>query len=341
MKNIKNIKIVSNEQKRRMMDVLSGAVLAPSELTKYKKMLPASCFVSGNKAVLDMDAVEKYLVSTSQLSFATDTASRWKSSLLNIEGKEERYVAMKVLAATDYGCQLTQPIYQLIADIAKVEVKKVSSNNADKTLQLVKDVCDILDISPDEYYKSTISRKAMTTTMIENAVKNINARIKKSKDKRIVAKDIKIMADPSMKEMKADVRTYGPKCSISSIYKGTNMRPDILLAYNAEGERKYLVEEHFGWHGSESYNAKQQKKVQNCIDNMIPMFITADSSKSIHLDKATGLDGLEEKVWTWQLNQIYLGETEMDAVVASLYNMMEYAGILKFMPTPDKLFLKN
>lgn len=312
-------KIVTKEEKARMIEVLKGS--DPIEKEKIKKGLPSICFKSGNTSAINWKQLDTYLQTTEDLLFSKQLAKAWKGMLSQISNPSERWVLMEYLATSQYGCTLTENLYNHIAYHAGLKVKKHAS-----TTNMIRSISDKFGI-PEAKIQDAINSKGryMSETLMANAVKNINRKIASSKSKKVAAKQVSLLVNPKLSEFRA--------------YGKSKLRPDIVVKYNEDGEMSYLCHEHFGWKGSADYIAKMTRKMSYCVDNGIPFFYSAPAVNDVFIEECdTDKCEIEKKVYNWCKANYFVSETSADAIYMAIDNMLSYINMENFNMPIEELF---
>ena len=320
---MKHFIVTKNEKENIIKTLKEGSDLIAIEA--IKKTLPGKCFIAGNKSAIDWDFLDKYLKVPA--TFSSMVSTRWAGKLSEMPDNHSRYVLAKYLASKDFGCNLTEGIYnQIFAELGYAPAKK-NEQVVDK--QTVRLVSDRLGIQSDDIWecicKANKAGKTMPTTMIANAIANIQKNITKSKSKKVREMEVKLYADPKIGE----VRAYGTK----------RYRPDITITYKKNGENVLLIAEHFGWTGSQQYTDKETEKVTIAASEGIPMWYTSPFDYPVVIKNApTNYSSLEKDVYNWTKNNWIQSFTSIDATERCLREMLKYAGLEKFMLPIEELF---
>ena len=334
---MKNIFLTTMER-TEIINAVENPSLANAELrAKLKKWLPKSCFVKGNKAAFNVDAIKKYILTEDEISFATVAAKRWGREVKEFPTASQRYEALKAVSLRDVGCQIPGPIMNEIANIMGTTI---SSNVSREDKDYVFD--NIVGITKDDAYdiiERTAGRRFFATQIEKNMVANFQKKIESSKAKVVKALGFKILCDPSLREIAPEVDKFD-KSLKGKVYAGTNMRPDIMMCYNEKGERKILLHEHFGWHGSTEYSKNQTKKLQKAIDGGMALFSSFDCRKSNKLRNYAADSSIYSQVVDWNIAKSYYSSDIATATWKALYSMASYAGVTKYLPDVEDIYFK-
>lgn len=313
-------RLVTKEEKEKIIEILKGA--DPIEKEKIKKSLPSVCFRSGNTSAINWKQLDKYLVTNEDTLFSKQLGAAWKGMLSQVHDPAERYVLMEYLAASQYGCTLTEGLYNNIAYHAGLKVKKHRV-----TTDMVRKISDKFGIPEAKIHAAINTRgRYMAETLMANAVKNINAKIASSKSKKVAAKQVSLLANPTVSEFRA--------------YGKSRLRPDIVVRYMDDGEMAYLCHEHFGWRGSTDYVEKMTRKLSYCVDNGIPFFYSAPAQNDVFIqecdEEARG--SLEAGVYNWCKANYFVSETSADALYIAIERMLSYVNMERFNLPIEELF---
>lgn len=346
MRNFKG-ELTTLKERREILDAVKNPSLENMELRRaLKRTLPKSCFVNGNRAFFDISKIEKYLISEDEIYFASIAAKKWAKEVKEFTDAKSRREALRAVAIRDIGIALPEKIAKEIADIMGVTIEKCSNwKELEQTRALVFDIIEGITLSQadallGETKGKKITSKYFASVIEKNMVENINKLIKSSKSKKLLEKDVFIIDDPRLSDVCEQMIRYD-KSSKGKVYYGTNKLPDIILCYSENGERKVLLHEHYGWHGSLAYDNNQTKKLKLAVDNGMAIFMSFDVRSENKL-KECSLDetDLFMKVYNWNKEKAFYSRDIATATFKALYAMMDYAGLKKYIPAIEDIYFR-
>ena len=334
----------SNYSKPAIIDAFKNPTLSNAKMREeVKSELSSSCFVNGNKSVVDIDKLEEVLLSDDDISFVDLMATR-STGVQQFTTPEERYAFIEAIGVQDVGYLLPQNMIQKISKAMGIKVSRPTIANRRECRDLV---CDYLTVNTSDIYEAVEVAhdkgvKGLPTQLELNLVENICKNIKKSKSKKLKAKDIVILCDPKLSDpvLKAELKKVDP--DLTRPYPGTSMRPDIIVFYTEDGERKMLLHEFYGWKGSDKYYAEQTTKMANAINETGSAIFVAFSDRLENKLRACNENEspLYEAVWNWNLGQAFFAPDEVSATYKALNSMLNYIGARSVMPAPNKAYFK-
>ena len=289
-------------------------------------------YIDGNKSKPNIDFITDYIICREDISFTNEIALNFKSMLEQTD-KNLRFLLLKTIMSDKLQAEMPKHILENILNKTGLEFNSKIKTIDDKEVKII---ADIMDKTTKEVYKSLYVSSSETkivqgfnSKMIKNFAKNLNNTFAKSKSKKMKKINPRIYADPKLSEI--------------NIYN-SRLRPDLVIEVNEGNERKRIVGEIFDWTKSCSYISRQFRKIKLAIDFGIPYFTISSSKNNLHkkiLEKNISKEYesksiLLQSVARWTEENLYIpskNQTIVDSMYFAFVDMMDYAGLNKYIPT--------
>lgn len=321
--------VSTNNEKKSILEVIKNK---EKNLEIEKIFSNYKFYIDGNKSKPNIDFITDYIICREDISFTNEIALNFKSMLEQTD-KDLRFLLLKTIMSDKLQAEMPKHILENILNKTGLEFNSKIKTIDDKE---IRKIADIMDKTTKEVYKTlyvsgseTKIVQGFNSKMIKNLAKNLNNTFAKSKSRKMKQINPRIYADPKLSEI--------------NVYN-SRLRPDLVIEINEDSERKRIVGEVFDWTKSYSYVSRQFRKIKLAIDFGIPYFIISSSKNNLHTriseknisKEYESKNILLQSVARWTEENLYIpskNQTIVDSMYFAFVDMMDYAGLNKYIPT--------